>query len=69
MGPWCSSTGTATGARTEKGARQIVVSGTHVSDDDRYQWLNDVVCVGTGEVRPTELVIEMAEVIWEPPAD
>jgi hypothetical protein len=52
-----------------EGARQVVVSATHVSDDDRYQWLNDVVCVGTGEVRPTELVIEMAELVWEPPAE
>jgi hypothetical protein len=52
-----------------EGARQVVVSATHVSDDDRYQWRNDVVCVGTGEVRPTELVIEMAELVWEPPAE
>ena len=33
-------------------ARQIVCWLTHVSDDPRYRWLNDVVCVGTGEVRP-----------------
>jgi len=55
------------------GRRQIVVSGTHVSEDDRYRWLNDGLCVGTGEVRSrpegdgADLVIEFAELIWEPP--
>ena len=54
-----------------KGARQIVVSVTHISDDDRYRRLNDVVAVGVGEVRsapdtPTELVIDVSELIWEP---
>ena len=48
-------------------ARQIVCWLTHVSDDIRYRWLNDVVCVGTGEVRPERLLIEVAELIWEPP--
>jgi len=60
--------------------RQIVVSGTHVSGDERYAWLNDVVCVGTGEIRPRDasgaarnvvggsidFVIEFAQVVWEP---
>ena len=49
------------------GARQIVSWFTHVSDDPRYQWLNDVVCVGTGEVRPDQLLIDVAELVWEPP--
>jgi Protein of unknown function (DUF3237) len=51
------------------GARQIVCWLTHVSDDPRYHWLNDVVCVGTGEVRPERLVIDVAELIWEPPVE
>ena len=57
------------------GRRQIVVSGTHLSQDSRYRWLNDVVCVGTGEVRARpdrdspDLVIEVAELIWEPPGE
>ncbi len=50
-----------------QGARQIVCWLTHVSDDRRYRWLNDVVCVGTGEVRPDRLLIDVAELIWEPP--
>jgi len=53
-----------------KGARQIVVAVTHQSDDEQYRRLNDVVSVGTGEVRasaggPTELVIDVAELVWE----
>jgi hypothetical protein len=50
-----------------EGARQIVSWITHVSDDERYRWLNDVVCVGTGEVRPDRLLIEVAELVWEAP--
>jgi hypothetical protein len=33
------------------GRRQIVCAAWHLSDDPRYRWLNDVVCVGVGEVR------------------
>ena len=56
------------------GKRQIVLSGTHLSEDERYRWLNDVVSVGVGEVRsrpegPTELVVEWAELVWEPIAE
>ncbi len=50
-----------------QGARQIVCWLTHLSDDPGYRWLNDVVCVGTGEVRPDGLFIDVAELIWEPP--
>jgi hypothetical protein len=56
------------------GRRQIVVSVMHLADDERYRRLNDVICVGTGEVRApdrgaTELVIDVAELIWEPIAE
>ena len=51
------------------GRRQIVGAVTHVSDGD-YQWLNDCMAVSTGEVRATdgktELVIDVAELVWEP---
>jgi hypothetical protein len=50
-----------------QGARQIVCWLTHLSDDPRYRWLNDVVCVGTGEVHPEQLIIDVSELIWEPP--
>jgi hypothetical protein len=29
--------------------------------------LNDVVCVGTGELRPDQLLIDVAELVWQPP--
>ena len=52
------------------GRRQIVASITHLTDDERYRWVNDVLCVGEGEVRVldeehTELVVDVAELIWE----
>jgi hypothetical protein len=51
------------------GARQIVCWLTHVSDDSRNRWRKDAVCVGTGEVRPDELLIDVVELVWEPPGD
>lgn len=59
------------------GRRQIVGAVFHVSDDDRYRRLNDTVCVCVGEVRAAEdaersspdLVLDVAELIWEPVAD
>lgn len=58
------------------GRRQIVSTTTHLSDHERYRWLNDAVCVGEGEVRAaseeggvTELVVDVAELMWEPIED
>jgi Protein of unknown function (DUF3237) len=62
-------------ARISPGIRQWVAVITHVSDHERYRWLNDAVCVGTGQVKakpvenpsnPTELMLDVAELIWEP---
>jgi hypothetical protein len=44
---------------------------THLSDDERYSWLNDAYCVVVGEVhsRPDdgfEVVMDVVEVVWEP---
>jgi hypothetical protein len=49
------------------GRRQVVGAVFHLSDHERYKRLNDVVCVCTGEVRaaPGELVVDVAELIWE----
>jgi hypothetical protein len=44
----------------------LVGSMTHVTDDDRYARLNDAVCAVAGEVRPDEVVLEVAELTWEP---
>ena len=38
-------------AASEGGARRIVGSVNHVTDDERYRRLNDVICPLTGEVR------------------
>ena len=58
------------------GRRQIVASLVHLSDDERYRRLNDVVCVCVGEVRApaapggkTEIVMDVAELVWEPIAE
>jgi hypothetical protein len=59
------------------GRRQIVGSVSHLSDSDRYRRLNDVVCVCVGEVRAphdpeaasSDLVIDVAELVWEPIAE
>ena len=44
----------------------LVGSMTHVTDDDRYARLNDVVCAVAGEVRPDQVVLDVAELVWEP---
>jgi hypothetical protein len=57
--------------------RQIVGSVFHQADREPYCRLNDVVCVCTGEVRAAsdpaqtgpDLVIDVAELIWEPIAE
>jgi hypothetical protein len=59
------------------GRRQIVGAVFHTSDDERYSRLNDAVCACVGEVRsPAEatasgplLVVDVAELVWEPIAD
>lgn len=55
-----------------EGRRQVVGAVTHLAADERYRRLNDVVCVLTGEVRPsdepggTRIVLDVAELVWEP---
>ena len=57
------------------GRRQIVGTVTHLSVDERQARLNDVVCVCVGEVRSTPgsdsttLVMDIAELVWEPIAE
>ena len=53
------------------GVRELVGSIRHVSDDERYRWLNTVVCALTGEVRThaeqtgADVVLDVAELVWE----
>jgi hypothetical protein len=55
------------------GRRELVGSMSHLADDDRYRWLNDVVCALTGEVRPRagasgfDVVLDVSEIVWEAP--
>ena len=51
--------------------RQIIASGTHLSDAEQYAWLNDTVAVGVGEVcvkkeGGVEIVIDWFDVPWVP---
>ena len=56
-------------------ARQVVGYALHVASAEQYRWLNDVVCALVGEVRPRDdagrmqIVLEVAELVWEPPAE
>ncbi len=55
------------------GVRQLVGAMTHISDHERYRWLNNVICPVTGVVEPradehgSEVVLEISQLIWEPP--
>jgi hypothetical protein len=57
---------------TGSGMRQLLGTIQHVSDDERYRWLNDRVCAVEGEVRPRsvgsgfDVVLQVSEMIWEP---
>ena len=57
---------------TDTGMRQLLGSMQHVTDDERYGWLNDRVCAVEGEVRPRaddsgfDVVLEVSEMVWEP---
>ena len=51
--------------------RELVGSITHLSDDERYRWLNDRIAAVVGEVRPhdgggSSIEIEVREIVWEP---
>lgn len=59
--------------------RQVVGAAWHTSDHERYRWLNDSICVISGEVRSPEkpaeqirqgdreLVFDISELVWEAP--
>ena len=50
---------------------RLVGAVFHSSDDTRYQRLNQVICVCAGDIRPAdgELVIDIAELVWETVAE
>ena len=50
----------------EDGAFRATATVTHVSGDERYAFLNDVVCaVEAGDVGE-EVVVDVYELVWEP---
>ena len=55
---------------TDAGIRMLTGSVSHVTDDERYRYLNNVLCVLAGEVLPHaggpgfEVVLEVAELTW-----
>jgi hypothetical protein len=59
------------GTAADGGGSRLVGSMTHVSDDERYRWLNEVVCAVAGEVRRRQggafdVVLDVSEFVWEP---
>lgn len=59
-------------ARSGAGQRELVGAVTHITDDERYTWLNTAYCALAGDVRPREdasgfdVVLEVSELVWEP---
>ena len=62
--------------------RQVVGFAKHVTDNEKYHWLNDAVCAISGEVRAplgiprdqvkqadVKLIFSIAEIIWESPPE
>jgi hypothetical protein len=51
--------------------RELMGSITHVTEDERYRWLNDRIGAVVGEVRRrdgggSEVVVDVSELVWEP---
>jgi hypothetical protein len=57
---------------TDSGMRQLLGTTQHITDDERYAWLNDRVCAVEGEVRPRavgdgfDVVLAVSLMVWEP---
>ena len=62
--------------------RQVVGLARHVTNHEKYRWLNDAVCAISGEVRApigipgdhvrqadVKLVFSVDEIVWEPPPE
>ena len=56
----------------DTGMRQLLGMAQHVTDDERYDWLNDRVCAIEGEVRPRadakgfDVLLQVSAMVWEP---
>ncbi len=45
---------------------RVVATVKHLCDDERYRWLNGVLCAAGGSVRRLEVTIDVSELVWEP---
>lgn len=53
------------------GAAELLGSIIHVTNDERYRWLNDRIGVVVGEIQSrdggdSEIVVDVAELVWDP---
>jgi hypothetical protein len=59
-------------AMTPSGMRALLGTVQHVTDDDRYTWLNELVCAVEGEVWPRadgagfDVILHVSLMVWEP---
>jgi hypothetical protein len=44
----------------------ITATAKHACSDERYAWLNRAVCAVNGTLRDREIVLDVAELVWEP---
>jgi hypothetical protein len=55
--------------RPREYGREAAGAVFHSTGDERYERLNDAVAVFTGESRDRVVRLDVAELVWEPPAD
>ena len=55
--------------RPREYGREVAGAVFHSTGDERYRRLNDAVAVFTGESRDRVVRLDVAELVWEPPAD
>ncbi len=53
-------------ARPATWGREVVATIVHHTADSRYEQLNDSLCVVCGEARRGDIVLDVAELVWEP---
>jgi hypothetical protein len=57
------------------GTSQLLGGMTHLTDDERYRWVNDAFFAVAGQVSRrregtgVDVVVEVSELVWEPLAD
>ena len=58
------------GTTGASGERRLVGTITHIADDERYRWLNEVIGVLGGKVAPRDgggldVELDVSELVWE----